>query len=385
MPAYDKPVRIHCKTGSLSAKLVFEIRAKCQDFVARCKDDGIPTKLIVHPGKEEPISQSVSVSHYKTRKFWKQFAPLWKVWAWKLEVLFPEGDDTGTFIVPALDVCAQVLSIKKRRNCVGSQVFKLVSCGNGQLFALTAPDLRIPVFQIECCNRSSLKSERPMCDGRPFASPLFRRLAGRGTFFRGFPFRWALQLTVSLARCLTYTMSCLFFAALWLHRSESVLFVAGDSASQGYQFDLLQDAADQVRHMLTSGPISLEWPTALLARSDQSSPSFSHEDLLDEQRGDALLAPLHLRWRSDALQQPQVQQGGVDWNTCVHIPDSGLRCVTWNARGLIGSVSSSQISRELKLKSGCMVRWYKATRMQEDQPYAFTKTYCLTMLLLKNV
>ena len=41
--------------------------------------------------------------------------------------------------------------------------------------------------------------------------------------FRGFPFRWALQWTVSLARCLTYTMSCLFFTALWLHRSQSVL------------------------------------------------------------------------------------------------------------------------------------------------------------------
>ena len=79
------------------------------------------------------------------------------------------------------------------------------------------------VFLMECCNRSSLKSERPMCDGRPFASPLFRRLAGRGPFFRGFPFRWTLQLTVSLARCLTYTMSCLSFIALWLHRSESAL------------------------------------------------------------------------------------------------------------------------------------------------------------------
>ena len=103
-------------------------------------------------------------------------------------------------------------------------------------------------------------------------------------------------------------------------------------------------------------PVSLEWPTALLAGSDQSSPSSSHEDLLDEQPGDALLAPPHLRWRSDALQPPQVQQGGVDWNSCVHIPDGGLRCVTWNTRGPIGSVSSSQISRELKLKSGCMVR-----------------------------
>ena len=51
---------------------------------------------------------------------------------------------TGAFIVPALDARAQVLSIKERRNSVRNQVFKLVSHGNGQLFAFTAPDLRIP-------------------------------------------------------------------------------------------------------------------------------------------------------------------------------------------------------------------------------------------------
>ena len=45
MPAYDKPVRIHCKTGSLSARRVFEIRAICQDFVAGCKDDDIPYEI----------------------------------------------------------------------------------------------------------------------------------------------------------------------------------------------------------------------------------------------------------------------------------------------------------------------------------------------------
>ena len=36
----SKPTRIHCKTASLT-RLVFETRAKCQDFVARYKDDGI--------------------------------------------------------------------------------------------------------------------------------------------------------------------------------------------------------------------------------------------------------------------------------------------------------------------------------------------------------
>ena len=42
MPACNKLVRIHCKAGSVSVRLVSETRAKCQDFLARYKDDGIP-------------------------------------------------------------------------------------------------------------------------------------------------------------------------------------------------------------------------------------------------------------------------------------------------------------------------------------------------------
>ena len=42
MPADNRPVTIHCPAGSTSVRLVFESRAKCQDFVVRKKDDGIP-------------------------------------------------------------------------------------------------------------------------------------------------------------------------------------------------------------------------------------------------------------------------------------------------------------------------------------------------------
>ena len=45
IPVYNKPVRIHCEAGSVSARLVFETRAKCQDSVARCKDDGISCEI----------------------------------------------------------------------------------------------------------------------------------------------------------------------------------------------------------------------------------------------------------------------------------------------------------------------------------------------------
>ena len=41
IPADNKPVTIHCKAGSVSARLVFETRTKCQDFVTRHEDDDI--------------------------------------------------------------------------------------------------------------------------------------------------------------------------------------------------------------------------------------------------------------------------------------------------------------------------------------------------------
>ena len=47
------------------------------------------------------------------------------------------------------------------------------------------------------------------------------------------------------------------------------------------------------------------------------------------------------RWLRDALQPPQIQRGGLDKNTCVHIHDGGLRCVSWNIGGLIGSPTSA--------------------------------------------
>ena len=87
------------------------------------------------------IRQSKSL---EDREIGKQFAPLCKVLAEQLKVLFPEGSDTGTFIVTALDVRSQVLGVEDRRNAVGKSVFKLAPFGNGHLFALTAPDLCVP-------------------------------------------------------------------------------------------------------------------------------------------------------------------------------------------------------------------------------------------------
>ena len=130
MPACDKLVRIHCIAGSVSVRLVFETRGKCQDFVARHKDDGIPyainspfwctnTNIIVR--------QSKSI---EDREFGKQFAPLWRELTDHFKVLFFDGDDEGVFIIPALDTRSQIPSAKDRGNGIGKPVFKFVPLVN---------------------------------------------------------------------------------------------------------------------------------------------------------------------------------------------------------------------------------------------------------------
>ena len=106
------------------------------------------------------------------------------------------------------------------------------------------------VFLLKCCNVFSLKPTRSMCDGRLFASSLFRRLAGRGAFFRDFPFRWVLHFVLSLSRgvilhdsaCCSRedsldeygrpcdNLSCLLFSALWLRCNQSLLVQETQSA-----------------------------------------------------------------------------------------------------------------------------------------------------------
>ena len=94
--------------------------------------------------------------------------------------------------------------------------------------------------------------------------------------------------------------------------------------------------------------MSLEWLVALSAEARRSSPSSSKEEPNDEHPEGALPAIPHPRWRRDALQPLQTQRSSLDRNTCVHIPSGGLRSVTWNTGGLLGSVTSSRNSREHK-------------------------------------
>ena len=135
-------------------------------------------------------------------------------------------------------------------------------------------------FLVMHCNKSSLKSviwtriARSMCDGRPFASSPFHRLAGRGPSFRGFPLRWALQFALSLARCLTIQ------AAAWRCWDDS-LYECGrphDTLSCLFFYRLHKTLPTKSVTCSQVVPMSLEWTVAPPRGFDQSSHSPSQED-----------------------------------------------------------------------------------------------------------
>ena len=171
MPSCNKLVRIHGKAGSVSVRLVFETRAKCQDSVARYKDDGIPYAIdspFCCANTNSTVRQPKSIGD---REIGKQFAPLWRELADQLKLLFPDGDDESAFIILALDPRSHVHSIQDRRNGVGKPVFKPASLGRGQLFTLVSPDLSVPGVSPKVLQRGSLSSQHSQCVMAAFSPP----------------------------------------------------------------------------------------------------------------------------------------------------------------------------------------------------------------------
>ena len=125
------------------------------------------------------------------------------------------------------------------------------------------------------------------------------------------------------------------------------------------------------------GPMSFEWPSAASGGPVQSGHSLSQEDANDEHPENAHCTRPHLRWRRDSLHPPEVQRHRWDRNACAHIPDGGVRCVTWNTtenrntsllRGLLrimmsfafkkftGRMNSSRLIRFLSLNSDSLAK-----------------------------
>ena len=89
MQACNKPVRIHCKAGSVSVRLVFETRGECQDFVARKKDDGIPY-AINSPfcRASSTIAVCVNPDQLKTERWENTLRSCGRCWLNSLEFFF---------------------------------------------------------------------------------------------------------------------------------------------------------------------------------------------------------------------------------------------------------------------------------------------------------
>ena len=97
--------------------------------------------------------------------------------------------------------------------------------------------------------------------------------------------------------------------------------------------------------------MSLDWPVNPFGRSDSSRPSLPPDVPSGEQQRGAFPASIRPLWRQGALQaQPQISQYPTGWDGCGPFVSEGLRCITWNTRGLVGSVFSRQRNREFKLK-----------------------------------
>ena len=142
IPVYNKPVRLHCKAGSLSARLVFVTRAKCQDFVALLRDDGIPYEVDSRLTKAEPVSRSANLRHLKNGKLENNLRPCGKFW------LKSSKFSSLKEMTQVLSLSLHLTPVHKfqasriEETGVGKPVFKLAPFGSGQLFTLVAPDLR---------------------------------------------------------------------------------------------------------------------------------------------------------------------------------------------------------------------------------------------------
>ena len=96
--------------------------------------------------------------------------------------------------------------------------------------------------------------------------------------------------------------------------------------------------------------MSLVWPVSPFDRFENSCPSLPPDAPGDGLQRVVLAAPERSRWRQGALQtQPQILQRTTGWDGCGPFLSEGLRCITWNTRGLVGSVFSRQRRRESKL------------------------------------
>ena len=164
--------------------------------MARNNDGVSLTKLIVHFAKAEPTSQSANPNHLKTERLENKLRLCGECWpnSSKISSLM---EMTKVPVLSLRSTPADKSSVSRfddtaLETCVQSCPFWTLTC----LHQLQQTCVFL-VFLVKCCSGSSLKPTQPVCDGRPVTSPIFCRLAGRGAFLRGYPFRWVLHFALS--------------------------------------------------------------------------------------------------------------------------------------------------------------------------------------------
>ena len=144
MPAYNKPVRNHCKAGFCVGQTRIRNKSLVSGLLwSDMKTMVSHTKLTVPSAAPRELSRCVNPNQLKTGRLESNLRLCGEL-SDQLKILFPDGDDEGTIVVPALDARSQVLSIKDPRNGVRKPVFKFAPFGSRQLFTLVSPDLSVP-------------------------------------------------------------------------------------------------------------------------------------------------------------------------------------------------------------------------------------------------
>ena len=143
------------------------------------------------------------------REIGKRFAPLWKA----LSKINSYKNSSLKVVLKVISLC--LLSMFEHRSStstIAETGFENM-CSNLHHRDTTKCSLPLLlvcvglIFLMMSCDKSYVKQAhwlriaRPMCDGRPFASSPFRRLASRGSFFCGVRLWCFFRIAVYLCRC----------------------------------------------------------------------------------------------------------------------------------------------------------------------------------------
>ena len=162
---------------------------------------------------------------------------------------------------------------------------------------------------------------------RAFASSPFCRMAIRGPF--PYVAHHHRETNTIQCNCPYNTASCYMDTTIWLGSNAVIRRLCAGVRPFSSSMTCWLVVSD-----------FLDWPLIQPGGQVQADMAQLRENAYRNIPGDALLGPPHQRWRSDALQPPEILQHRQERDTCAHLPEGGLRCVSWNTRGLLGSASS---------------------------------------------